>query len=95
MTGTIPAELGNLSNLEHLYLNENNLSGELPEGLAALPLTKLLFFLNSGLCAPPDMAELIEKSHQGSVSVYEVLHPDGTKTEATTPVAGPRCAYAR
>ena len=36
MTGDIPTELGNLSNLETLVLNENQLTGEIPTELGSL-----------------------------------------------------------
>ena len=39
MTGEIPAELGDLTNLEELYLNNNQLTGEIPAELG--DLTKL------------------------------------------------------
>ena len=36
MSGEIPAELGSLSNLQRLYLNDNGLSGEIPAELGSL-----------------------------------------------------------
>ena len=36
MTGEIPAELGSLTNLEQLYLHDNQLSGEIPAELGNL-----------------------------------------------------------
>ena len=36
MTGEIPAELGNLSNLEWLRLDDNQLTGEIPAELGNL-----------------------------------------------------------
>ena len=98
LTGTIPAEVGNLSKLRILGLDGNNLTGELPEGLAALSLREILFFDNAGLCAPQDVAELIQKSYRGPEVIweYQVQHPDGTITVeiALVPVVGPICAYA-
>ena len=35
-TGSIPTELGNLTNLRYLYLNDNNLSGSIPTELGNL-----------------------------------------------------------
>ena len=32
LTGEIPPEIGNLTNLEGLYLNSNNLTGSIPPG---------------------------------------------------------------
>ena len=53
--GTLPAELGNLSNLLSLIVEDNNLTGALPGELTGL--TKMWSFLfggNDDLCAPPD-----------------------------------------
>ena len=55
LSGEIPAELGNLSRLEVLYISDNNLTGTLPQGLTALSgLESFRFHNNSGLCAPID-----------------------------------------
>ena len=104
LTGAIPPELGNISKLQLLHLNGNDLSGELPDGLAALPLEELVFLDNSGLCAPPDMAEEIKRSDRGERAQiwWEYFerkdYPDGTFTleryAFITPVAGPICPYA-
>ena len=40
MTGEIPTELGNLSNLTTLSLNENQLTGEIPTELGNLSTCK-------------------------------------------------------
>ena len=42
MTGAIPAELGNLTNLEGLYLSGNQLTGEIPAELGSLPSLEVL-----------------------------------------------------
>ena len=55
LNGEIPTELGDLSNLNILYLSDNNLTGTLPQGLTALSgLESFRFHNNSGLCAPID-----------------------------------------
>ena len=55
LSGEIPAELGNLSRLELLYISDNNLTGPLPQGLTRLSgLESFRFHNNSGLCAPID-----------------------------------------
>ena len=53
LSGAIPAELGNLPNLEVLHLFGNKLSGMLPSSLTNLrQLRKFRFQDNAGLCAP-------------------------------------------
>ncbi|MCY4225184.1 MAG: T9SS type A sorting domain-containing protein, partial [Bacteroidetes bacterium] len=55
LTGNIPAELGNLSQLQLLLLNDNQLTGSLPRTFVQLQsLTSLDFQENNGLCAPSD-----------------------------------------
>ncbi|MDE2718134.1 MAG: hypothetical protein OXI33_14135 [Chloroflexota bacterium] len=57
LSGEIPAELGNLSRLELLYISDNNLTGALPKSLTGLSaLESFHFHNNSGLCAPIDEA---------------------------------------
>ena len=53
MTGTVPSELGKLTGLEVLTLDDNRLWGEVPDSMTAL--TRLILFNslnNSGLCVP-------------------------------------------
>ncbi|MXY31074.1 MAG: hypothetical protein F4Y48_07690 [Gammaproteobacteria bacterium] len=57
LNGEIPAELGNLSRLELLYISDNNLTGALPQSLTGiLGLESFYFHNNPGLCAPIDEA---------------------------------------
>ena len=57
MTGEIPAQLGDLANLTGLYLDENQLTGPLPDHLTRMiVLAEFFFFNNPGLCAPVDNA---------------------------------------
>ena len=57
MNGEIPAELGNLSRLELLYISDNNLTGALPQSLTGISgLESFHFHNNPGLCAPIDEA---------------------------------------
>ncbi|MCY4223380.1 MAG: hypothetical protein OXF06_00955 [Bacteroidetes bacterium] len=53
LTGLIPKEIGNLTNLTYFHLNQNQLTGELPQGLVgATKMEDLRFQENAGLCAP-------------------------------------------
>ena len=57
LSGEIPTELGELSNLKLLFISDNELTGELPQSLTGLSaLESLHFHDNSGLCAPVDEA---------------------------------------
>ena len=56
LTGEIPTELGNLTNLEELRLYNNQLSGALPQSLTGLTKLREFFFNNTELCAPRDPA---------------------------------------
>ena len=49
MTGTIPAELGNLANLRHLSLHHNQLTGEIPSSLGNLTNLEYLYLSNNQL----------------------------------------------
>ena len=42
LSGPIPAEIGNLTNLETLMLNDNNLSGNIPSSIGNLTQLKVL-----------------------------------------------------
>ncbi len=49
LTGTIPAQLGNLTNLEILYLGSNKLTGTVPTQLSSLANLKQLHLFNNEL----------------------------------------------
>ena len=57
--GEIPPELGNLVNLEHLYLGNSQLSGEIPPELSNLPNLERLDLSDNELsgCVPQSLAE--------------------------------------
>ena len=55
LSGAIPPALGNLANLQWLYLYVNQLSGALPRSLMNLQLVGLLYD-DTHLCEPPDAA---------------------------------------
>ena len=52
MSGQIPAQLGDLSNLEQLILGVNALSGEIPTELGGLSKLKLLWLYHNQLTGP-------------------------------------------
>ncbi|MCK5794841.1 MAG: fibronectin type III domain-containing protein, partial [Anaerolineales bacterium] len=49
LSGEIPAELGNLTNLETLWLLDNSLTGEIPSELGDLPKLKWLMLYSNSL----------------------------------------------
>ena len=52
MTGPIPTELGNLTNLDALYLQNNRLTGAIPAELGALPNLRQLLLSSNDLTGP-------------------------------------------
>jgi hypothetical protein len=65
LSGTIPPELGQLSNLKHLYLNSNQLSGTIPPELGQLSNLQALdlpFNQLSGTI-PPELGQLSNLKH--------------------------------
>lgn len=55
LTGTLPIEIGSLTGLRTLTLNDNSLSGEIPLTITFLDLD-LFHFHNTSLCEPADPA---------------------------------------
>ena len=54
LNGTIPPELGRLSELQVLYLHRNNLTGEVPGTLNSLSKLRLLYLYDNGLTGISD-----------------------------------------
>ena len=53
LSGPVPPELGNLTNLMELELEHNELTGPVPQSFLALEMLTWFFFEgNAGLCAP-------------------------------------------
>ena len=53
LSGPVPPELGNLTNLTELELEHNELTGPVPQSFLALDMLTWFFFdHNAGLCAP-------------------------------------------
>ena len=59
LSGEIPAELGSLSNLLVLDLNDNALSGEIPAELGSLPILRNLYLDSNDLsgCVPSSLED--------------------------------------
>ena len=53
LSGAIPAELGDLANLEELELDNNSLSGTIPGTFLGLSQLLFLDIRSTNLCAPP------------------------------------------
>jgi len=70
LTGTIPTELGNLSNLESLELAWNNLTGEIPTELGNLTNLWALYLSNNQLTGeiPTELGNL---PHLGEISLSD------------------------
>ncbi|HOH21278.1 MAG TPA: CARDB domain-containing protein, partial [Anaerolineaceae bacterium] len=60
LTGSIPAELGNLSNLQRLYFNNNQLTDSIPPELGSLLNLQYVYFDNNQLTGgiPPELGNL-------------------------------------
>ena len=60
LSGSIPAELGNLSKLEWLYINNNELSGSIPTELGNLTELDTLFLSGNQLtgCIPAGLRDI-------------------------------------
>ena len=63
LTGPIPAQLGDLANLEELYLSNNQLSGAIPAELGALSMLRSLYIQNNPLltgCIPAALKDSLQ-----------------------------------
>ena len=71
LTGSIPAELGNLANLEWLFLYNNNLTGDIPSELGSLANLELFNLSNNQLSGsiPSDLGNLAP-SEGGSLNAF-------------------------
>ena len=71
LTGTIPEELGNLTNLKSLYLSDNKLAGTIPEELGNLTNLEFLSLFDNQLTGmiPEELGSLIN---------LKSLKPQGT-----------------
>ena len=86
LRGTIPSELGQLNNLEFLFLFENNLSGTIPPELSNLTYLKVL-----GLGAN-ELSGTIP-SELGNLPYLEVLHLRGNKLIGEIPLELGKLTY--
>lgn len=87
LTGPLPAELAQLTNLQQLYLGGNKLTGSIPKELAALPLMNLS--LSSNLLTgaiPPEL---------GGIASLRTLHLDRNDLTGGIPPALAQLAQLR
>ena len=85
LNGTIPPELGRLSELQVLYLHRNNLMGEVPGALNSLSKLRLLYLYDNGLTGisdelGPGMTELRRLFAQRNAMVGEIPAGLGSMT---------------
>ena len=82
MTGEIPAELGNLSNLHWLSLYNNQLTGAIPIELGDLSNLQILYLNRNQLTGaiPPELG--------GLANLYELYLADNQLTGAIPPELG-------
>ena len=78
LTGAVPAELANLTGLQHLWLNRNQLTGTIPPELGSLPAIKSLL-LNENQLTGPIPTEL------GGLASLEALWLTGNQLTGTIP----------
>ena len=80
LMGEIPPELGDLSNLETLYLQDNSLRGEIPPELGHLSNLKRLVLYNNSLTGeiPSELSDLsnLEYMYFGSNSLTGEIPPE-------------------
>ena len=78
LSGEIPPELGNLSNLQHLFLFRNELSGEIPPELGNLSNLQGLYLSDNQLSGeiPPEL---------GSLANLRLLAIDGSQLSGEIP----------
>jgi len=64
LTGSIPSEIGNLSNLTHLYLHSNSLTGPIPPEIGNLSSLTHLYLHSNSLTGPipPEIGNLTNLS---------------------------------
>ena len=78
LSGSIPPELGNLTNLQFLVLGANQLSGSIPPELGNLTLLKVLHLNNNQLKGnlPTNLSTLINLYNVGEYNGYDGLDLD-------------------
>ena len=64
LTGPIPDEIGGMASLRHFFVRDNQLTGQIPRGLSAVPFTHLSLSGNSFTgCLPTGMETMIPDAH--------------------------------
>ena len=91
LTGTIPPELGNLTNLTNLSLNDNRLTGEMPSELGNLEYLNWLSFGGNQLtgCVPRTVRGQAQSIDDCAAIAF--LQAVARFTAARTSGTGPDC----
>ena len=86
LSGSIPAELGNLTSLEYLYLNYNQLTGAIPSELGNLTILKRLNLSINRLTGsiPPQL---------GNLTSLEYLYLNNNELTGSIPPELPHAQY--
>ena len=72
LTGLIPQEAGNLTNLIRLRLDDNQLTGEIPVEIGSLTNLTVLTLFNNQLTGdiPQEVCDLIESNNLSMVGIF-------------------------
>ncbi|KAI4331787.1 hypothetical protein L6164_016742 [Bauhinia variegata] len=76
--GNLPAELGNLTQIERLHLTSNNFTGELPPAFAKLTALKELIMVGSGFSGPIPSGIFSSLKNLTDLEISDLNGPDST-----------------